>query len=89
MSRRLLLAGAVALSVSGCAPAPVATVRTVVERCPTELPLVPCPPWPADAPRTLLDLEQAYAEGKAAHAACRAALDATTEAWAACGVAEP
>ena len=83
MPRRLLLAACAAL-VAGCAAKPVQTVRTVVEVCPAELPRVPCPDWPAGAPATLLDLEAAHAQGKAAHAACRAALEAFRTARQGC-----
>ena len=86
MPRRLLLAATAlaAAFVAGCAAKPVQTVRTVVEVCPAELPRVPCPDWPAGAPATLLDLEAAHAQGKAAHAACQAAVGAWRAARRAC-----
>ena len=83
MSHRLLAACAVIASLTGCAPAPVATVRTEVLVCPDVLPAVPCPAWPAD-PTTLLGLEEAFARGKAAHAACTAALGAVRDSWEGC-----
>ena len=84
MSTRLLAAGAVlAATLSGCAPAPVATVRTEVLVCPTELPSVGCPDWPAP-PTTLIELEEAHARGKAAHAQCSAAVGAFHQAYEAC-----
>ena len=78
MPRELPAAALAALLAAGCAsPKPVMTVRTVVSPCPAALPAPRCPVWPATPPRTLLDLEAALAQGKAAHAACAA----TIQAW--------
>ena len=86
MSGRLLAAGALAAVLTGCQTTPVATVRTVVEICPSTLPEVGCPAWPPAA-TTLIELEEAHARGKAAHAQCAAALEAVEGAHAACAKA--
>lgn len=86
---RLLPALLLTAALAGCATERVVT-RLQVAPCPPNPPTVACPDMPSPGP-TLRSLLSAWAEARAVHAACRAALDAWHDAHHACAgdVREP
>lgn len=79
---RAMAAATIALALAGCAPERIVPELRAVP-CPPNPPAVACPDFPA-RPATLRDLLSAWADARAAHATCRAALRAWRETHETC-----